>query len=210
MTRSLLSLIVRFVRLLPWCVHDVRCGGPFGEWRIYSFHKNELFASDQVQPGAWVCVGWGVSSQCLCFPEIGARYIPSDLAGSNICMMHLHTTTITTTTHNLATFCNFQFQSHSDGGGCPSATTCPCIASHRMYDIDRATDRHLLESGNTFHQSTSQSINLSISQRPGEGQRPPVFLSPVLSLCDGSAHSIAPCPPMSLASPVQPMEDRGL
>ena len=107
-------------------------------------------------------------------------------------------------------FCNFQFQSHSDGGGCPSATTCPCIASHRMYDIDRATDRHLLESGNTFHQSTSQSINLSISQRPGEGQRPPVFLSPVLSLCDGSAHSIAPCPPMSLASPVQPMEDRGL
>jgi len=127
---SLLSLfIVRSDRLLLWCV-CMMCGlgNPFGEWRIYSFHKNELFASDQVQPGAWVCVGWGVSSQCLCFPEIGARYIPSDLAGSNICMMHLHTTTITTTTHNLATFCNFQFQPHpprsriSLGGYCVSVT----------------------------------------------------------------------------------------
>ena len=179
-------------------------GGPSSEWRLTAHSEERALRIGGVPTrsmGMWMRRTY-LAIEPSRFRDVGASYQSIQLLqDSPASAQHL--------THP-PPFCNFQFQSHSDGGGCPSATTCPCIASHRMYDIDRATDRHLLESGNTFHQSTSQSINLSISQRPGEGQRPPVFLSPVLSLCDGSAHSIAPCPPMSLASPVQPMEDRGL
>jgi hypothetical protein len=158
---SLLSLFHRsFCQAAAMvCVHDVRCGKP--AWRVANllFPQERAFCIGSGSTRSMGVCGMGcIEPLPLLFFEIGARYIPSDLAGFNICMMHLHTTptttttTTATTTYNLATFCNFQFQPHpprsriSPGGYCMSVTV-------RLLCLTRVQSINLSSPINTSNQS---------------------------------------------------------
>jgi len=181
MTRSLLSLIVRFVRLLPWCVHDVRCGGPFGEWRIAPFLVNEHSHRVNSYPGHGCVCGMG-RIEPLLYLEIGAYYMyfSSHLAGSHICICTLLTTTF-------ATFAYSRSSSHHPSRGSSPRRTTACLL---------LTDSFFHDSGPS-HQSINISINQlsSLSSRAGPAQ-PCSFQEDLHTCYSGKCHvhhPVCPC-----------------